>query len=473
MLAEEVVISIVDDDESVRNATRKLISSVGLKAVAFSSAEEFLNAGGQKGSSCLILDLRLPGKSGLELQTELVASGSKVPIIFTSARGDGYARSRALAGGAIDFLQKPFSEQSLFKAIGASVGKPVDVQSESRPRGNYPGRITFDQIVAQSPVMRETLRLARKVAESEVSSVLLQGQSGTGKDLVAKAIHYASRRADYPFVAINCAALPPNLIESELFGHEKGAFTDARTRKEGLLEQDGGGGTIFLDEISEMELNLQAKLLRVLEEGSFRRVGGVKDIPFSSRVIAASNRDLRRETDAGRFRADLYYRLAVIQIDIPPLSDRGDDILLLAHHFIKQFANRRIEGLTSDVVRALTLYEWPGNVRELRNVIEGAIVLEDGNMISTRYLPRDIVPDSRASGDFIKSVNVVDRDGLITLPIAGIPLCEVETSLLRQALARASGNQTRAAELLGLTRDQFRYRMKKLRGANLPRPIGA
>ena len=236
---------------------------------------------------------------------------------------------------------------------------------------------SFDRIIGRSPVMRETVNLARRVANSEVSCVLLQGESGTGKDCLAKAMHFASRRAGAPFIAINCAALPSNLIESELFGHEKGAFTDAKSRKEGLLEQ-ADDGTILLDEIGELDLNLQAKLLRVLEEGFLRRVGGLKDVSFTARVIAASNRDLRKETGEGRFRLDLYYRLAVIKIDISPLRQREDDVLLLAADCLKPLADRmgrsNIRGLSPEVARAFKLYEWPGNVRELRNVIERAIV---------------------------------------------------------------------------------------------------
>jgi DNA-binding NtrC family response regulator len=297
-----------------------------------------------------------------------------------------------------------------------------------------------------------------------VSSVLLQGESGTGKDLVAKAIHYASKHADHSFIAINCAVLPSNLIESELFGYEKGAFTDARARKAGLLEQANGGGTVFLDEISELDINLQAKLLRVLEEGSFRRVGGLKDVSFSARVIAASNRDLKLECGARRFRLDLYYRLAIIQLDIPRLSERGDDVLLLAQHFIdlnNTNGRQKIKGFTPEALTAFRLYDWPGNVRELRNVIERAMILEDGDIISTRYLPREIVPKAEAS--LPRPVSVIDADRTVNLPRQGISLNEVETSLLKQALAQAGGNQTRAADLLGLTRDQFRYRLKKLR----------
>jgi two-component system response regulator AtoC len=332
---------------------------------------------------------------------------------------------------------------------------------------------SFDRIIGRSPVMRETVNLARRVARSEVSCVLLQGESGTGKDCLAKAMHYASKRAGAPFVAINCAALPSNLIESELFGHEKGAFTDAKSRKEGLLEQ-ADGGTILLDEIGELDLNLQAKLLRVFEEGSLRRVGGLKDVPFTARVIAASNRDLKKETDEGRFRLDLYYRLAVIKIDISPLRQREDDVLLLAVDCLKSFADRmgrsNIRGLSPEVARAFKLYEWPGNVRELRNVIERAIVLEDGDVISAGSLPEGILPGIEKTSR-LGRLSLVNTESLFNLPSEGISLEQLETSLLKQALARSAGNQTRAAKLLGLTRDQFRYRWKKFRESNRPRLV--
>lgn len=466
-MADGALISIVDDDDSIRKATKRLIQSVGLRVEDFASAEEFLSSGRPKDSACLILDVRLPGMSGLELQSELATSEVTVPIIFITAHGDNETRAKALNAGAAAFLQKPFTEKSLFKSINSFLVKPIageGLEQLSLPKPSST-RFNFDQIICRSSQMQEVLRLARKVAESEVSSVLLQGESGTGKDLVAKAIHYASKRADYPFIAINCAALPSNLIESELFGYEKGAFTDAKTRKFGLFEQAGSGGTIFLDEISELDISLQAKLLRVLEEGCFRRVGGLKDVPFNARVIAASNRDLKRECESRRFRLDLYYRLAVIQLDIPRLADRADDVLLLAEHFVALNTNNRrprITGFTPEAVRAFRSYEWPGNVRELRNVIERATVLEDEDMITTRYLPRGIVPN--VADESPHGGKVIDEDARVSLPREGISLDQVETSLLKQALAHASGNQTRAADLLGLTRDQFRYRWKKIRG---------
>src|SRR2546425_1020088 len=294
---------------------------------------------------------------------------------------------------------------------------------------------------AESPAMREMLSIARKVAESEVSSVLLQGESGTGKDLVAKAIHYQSNRSEGPFVAINCAALPGTLIESELFGYEKGAFTDAKARKEGLFEQ-AEGGTLFLDEIGELELSLQAKLLRVLEEGAFRRVGGLKDLPLDVRVIAASNRDLKTEGEAGRFRADLFYRLSVIQIDIPPLRERNDDVRVLAEHYISNFKSRlrkNIDSITPETLAAFRNYDWPGNVRELRNVIERAMILEDGDEITPKYLPRGLAGESRA-GIEARGGGRADNN---PLPPKGGALGEGEKCLGRQALGRRGGKRTK------------------------------
>src|SRR6266566_1417652 len=400
-MGDYALISIVDDDQSIRKATKRLIESVGLVVEDFASAEDFLSSGHPQDSACLILDVQLPGISGLELQSLLQASDFRLPIIFITAHSDAHIRIKALKGGAIDFLQKPFTENALFKAINPFVAMPVSSeQLEGQPLQKEKSKsVTFDQIIGASPVLQEMLRLARKVAESEVSSVLLQGESGTGKDLVAKAIHYQSNRADGPFIAINCAAIPGTLIESELFGYEKGAFTDAKTRKEGMFEQ-AEGGTLFLDEIGELELSLQAKLLRVLEEGSFRRVGGLKDLPLDVRVIAASNRDLKTEGEAGRFRADLFYRLSVIQIDIPPLRERGEDVRVLAEHYISNFKRRlrkSIDSITPEALAAFRGYDWPGNVRELRNVIERAMILEDGDEITVQYVPRAVAEGVKQS----------------------------------------------------------------------------
>jgi DNA-binding NtrC family response regulator len=368
----------------------------------------------------------------------------------------------ALRGGAYDFIGKPINLEELRVTIRNAIEARHLRREVEQVRKEREREFNFRQIVGESPAMKKMLSLAAKVAESDVASVLLQGESGTGKDLVAKAIHYGSQRAERPFVAVNCAALPATLIESELFGYEKGAFTDAKARKEGLFEQ-AEGGTLLLDEIGELELSLQAKLLRVLEEGAFRRVGGLKDIPLDVRVLAASNRDLKTESEAGRFRLDLYYRLSVIQIDIPPLRERGDDVLLLSQHYIDTIGSRlkrkgKITGLSPEAREVFRKYQWPGNVRELRNVIERALILEDNDQITTEYLPGGLLMSSRQSA----SITGTDLPAQFVLPAEGIALDDTELSFVRQALERSGGNQTRAAELLGISRDQLRYRLKKL-----------
>jgi two-component system response regulator AtoC len=411
--------------------------------------------------AAVLLDINLPDGSGLDVLRQIRRRQTDAVVIMITANVLVDETIAALRGGAYDFIGKPINLEELQVAIRNGIEASHLRKEVSLFRRERLQQFSFDQIVGQSPTMREMLELAHKVAESEVSSVLLQGESGTGKDLVAKAIHYHSSRANSPFVAINCAALPGTLIESELFGYEKGAFTDAKARKEGLFEQ-AEGGTLFLDEIGELELSLQAKLLRVLEEGSFRRVGGLKDLPLDVRVIAASNRDLRTEGEAGRFRSDLFYRLSVIQIDIPPLRERGDDVRLLAEHYLASFKERlrkNINSISEEALETFSNYEWPGNVRELRNVIERAMILEDGDEISSKYLPRALSEDAQLAAGSADGANEPNR---FRLPPKGVALDEVEMSLVRQAIERSDGNQTKAAGLLGISRDQLRYRLKKL-----------
>jgi DNA-binding NtrC family response regulator len=447
----------VDDEKMIRWSLGEALRGWGYEPIQAETASAGLAAFDADQPAAVLLDINLPDGSGLEVLRQVRHRQADAIVIMITANVLVDETIAALRGGAYDFIGKPINLEELQVAIRNGIEanrlrKEVNLFRRERAQ-----QFSFDQIVGESPVMREMLSLARKVAESEVSSVLLQGESGTGKDLIAKAIHYHSTRAAHPFVAINCAALPGTLIESELFGYEKGAFTDAKARKEGLFEQ-AEGGTLFLDEIGELELSLQAKLLRVLEEGCFRRVGGLKDLPLDVRVIAASNRDLKSEGEAGRFRADLFYRLSVIQIDIPPLRERGDDIRVLAEYYMAGFKSRlrkSIDGIAREALVAFSKYEWPGNVRELRNVIERAMILEDGDEITAKYLPRGLVGDLRIGTEG----GHVD---LVRLPAAGVSLDDVEMSLVRQALERSGGNQTRAAELLDISRDQLRYRMKKL-----------
>jgi len=463
-------ILVVDDEKMIRWSLGEALRGWGYLPIEAETASAALESFEAEQPSAILLDINLPDRSGLDVLRQIRHRQSDAVVIMITANVLVDETIAALRGGAYDFIGKPINLEELQVAIrnGIEAGRlRREVNLFRRERAQ---EFSFDQIVGESPAMREMLALARKVAESEVSSVLLQGESGTGKDLVAKAVHYHSSRSDRPFVAINCAALPGTLIESELFGYEKGAFTDAKARKEGLFEQ-AEGGTLFLDEIGELELSLQAKLLRVLEEGSFRRVGGLRDLPLDVRVVASSNRDLKSESEAGRFRADLFYRLSVIQIDIPPLRERGDDVRVLAEHYMTSFRNRlrkNINSITPEAHAAFRSYEWPGNVRELRNVIERAMILEDGYEITAKYLPRGLSGESiPASGARSDGGGV--REGF-RLPSEGLSLDDVEMSLVRQALEQSGGNQTKAAELLGISRDQLRYRMKKLeelRAANI------
>jgi two-component system, NtrC family, response regulator AtoC len=460
-------ILVVDDDDAIRWALREALQSWGFPSVEAATAAEAVKQFKADGPAAVLLDIDLPDGSGLDVLREIKNDDPEAIVIMITGNVQIENTISALRGGAYDFIAKPIKLEELRVTIRNAIEARRLRREVEQVRKERAREFNFRQIVGDSPVMKKMLGLAAKVAESEVSSVLLQGESGTGKDLVAKAIHYGSQRAELPFVAINCAALPATLIESELFGYEKGAFTDAKARKEGLFEQ-AQGGTLLLDEIGELELSLQAKLLRVLEEGAFRRVGGLKDIPLDVRVLAASNRDLKAESEAGRFRLDLYYRLSIIQIDIPPLRERGDDVLLLSQHYIDTIGARlkrgqKIKGLSPEAKEVFRKYNWPGNVRELRNVIERALILEDSDVITTEYLPGGLISTSR----FSLPGEASQASTRFVLPHEGISLDEAELSFVRQAIERSSGNQTRAAELLGISRDQLRYRLKKLEDARV------
>jgi DNA-binding NtrC family response regulator len=450
------VILVVDDDQVIRWTLSEALQSWGFATVEAGLAAEAVKQFQTELPAGVLLDIDLPDGSGL-----MITGNVKVDSTIS-----------ALRGGAYDFIGKPINLEELRVTLRNAIETRQLRREVAQVRKERAREFNFSQIVGESPAMKKMLGLAAKVAESEVSSVLLQGESGTGKDLVAKAIHYGSQRAEGPFVAVNCAALPATLIESELFGYEKGAFTDAKARKEGLFEQ-AEGGTLLLDEIGELELSLQAKLLRVLEEGAFRRVGGLKDIPLDVRVLAASNRDLKTESEAGRFRLDLYYRLSIIQIDIPPLRERGDDVLLLSQHYIDMIGARlrrnKVNGLSPEVQKVFRNYDWPGNVRELRNVIERALILEDTDKITTEYLPGGLLAPARVAQAVTAGGNAEPMTRFV-LPQEGISLDEAELSFVKQAIERSGGNQTRAAELLGISRDQLRYRLKKLEEAQVASP---
>lgn len=452
-------ILIVDDDRFIRMALAEALRSWDYETLEAGTVAEARTLFAENEPTVALLDIELPDGSGLDVLNEIKEKSPETVAVMITGN-IGVANSvAALRGGAHDFIGKPVKLEELRVTLRNALETRQLRREVRQARVGRSREFSFEQIIGDSPAMERTVELVRRVAASDVASILLKGETGTGKDLFARAIHYTSSRANAPFLAINCAALPANLIESELFGYEKGAFTDAKQRKEGLFEQ-AHGGTIFLDEIGELELGLQAKLLRVLEDGAFRRVGGLRDIPLDVRIVAASNRDLKKESEAGTFRLDLFFRLSVIQIDIPPLRERGDDVLLLARHYIEK-ANRRragveLKGLSPEVTKIFRNYGWTGNVRELRNVIERALILEDGEYVTMAHLPVDMVRD--------QVLDRGNRSGGILLPLEGIALETVEAELARQAYDRTGGNLTKAARLLDISRDQLRYKLKKSGG---------
>ncbi len=455
-------ILVIDDEQMIRWMLRQALIEWNYVPVEAADIQSGLQLFDAEQPALTLLDINFSDSSGLDMLRKIKSRQPDANVITITENGLIENSIAAFRAGAYDVLTKPIDLGKLQIAV-----RNAFQTEKARPKAQKPllspaAKFNFEQIIGESPKIKELISLAEKVAASNVSSILLQGESGTGKDILAKAIHYSSERANNPFVAINCAAIPANLIESELFGYEKGSFTDAKNLKEGLFEQ-ARGGTIFLDEIGEMEFALQSKLLRVLEEGSFRRVGGLKDLPLNACVIAASNRNLREDSETGKFRRDFYFRLSVIEIDVPPLRERGDDVLLLAAHFIKTLERGRYKSeprrLAPETIKVFRQYHWDGNVRELRNAIERAVILEEGEQITLQYLPPKLSRSDNSSVNGSSKLNNYH----IHLPPAGISLESVENSLIEQALQRSQGNVTHAAKILGLSRDQLRYRLKKRR----------
>jgi DNA-binding NtrC family response regulator len=443
---------IIDDDESVRDAVGRLVRSAGWKVQTFASAQDFLASPWASVPSCLILDVRLPGLSGLDLQQRLAKSSAGTSIVFLTGHGDIPTSVRAIKAGALEFLTKPYADEDLIAAIAQGLAlaerqltetrareERLDARIQSAAEGREGGR----PAIGQSTEWKDVLRKATQVASTE-TTVLLEGESGTGKEVVARFIHRASPRKTGPFVAINCAALPDHLLESELFGYERGAFTGALQPKPGQIEL-AANGVLFLDEVTEMSPAAQAKLLRVLQEREFQRLGATRLLKANVRVIAATNRDLRDAVARGAFREDLYYRLQVFDIRLPPLRERTADIPLLVEAFLRDIArsiSRPQPGLTVDAVDALVKYPWPGNVRELRNALERAAILCEGGPITPRHLSLHAEPLAPSSG-----------------PATDLPTAE--RMAIEKALRESDGNKTRTARRLGLTRTQLYVRLRK------------
>ena len=447
---------VVEDEKLLRWSLKERLSREGFEVLEAESGEVAREILRTEHVDLLLLDYRLPDTTGVELLKEIVAALPGVPVILMTAYSTVETAVEAIKLGAHDYINKPFDQDELILTVRKALETSRLRREVLALRRHQEERYGLSSIVGDSPAMKDVFRMVTKVGRSAASTVLITGESGTGKDLVAKAIHFASERAGGPFMNITCSALPENLLESELMGHERGAFTDAKSSKQGLFEL-ASRGSLFLDEIGDMGILLQAKLLRFLEEKTFKRVGGVRDIRVDVRIIAATNRDLAAAVKENRFREDLYYRLKVIPIELPPLRERAGDVPPLARHFIDQF-NRELRkscrGLTEEAMALLKRYPWPGNVRELRNVLERAMILEDKELLDESDLPSELRENAP------HPVEEAGSDGF-RLPQGGYPLERMERDLLVQALERAGGNQTRAARLLSISRDALRYKVKK------------
>jgi len=461
---------IVDDERTLARAVKAFLAESGYEAEVAGDAESALALLDGLRPDVVFTDVRLPGMSGIDLLRRIREFDAAIPVIIMTAHGTIEGAVEAVKLGAFDYLKKPVDLEEL-KLLADRAREQSRREGElSYYRRQAAREEGFGGVVGDSPALRAVLERARQIAAlAETPPVLITGETGTGKGLVARTIHSSGPRATQPFIDVNCTALPGTLMEAELFGYERGAFTDAKESKLGLFEA-AEGGFIFLDEVGDIELSLQGKLLRAIEERTVRRVGGIRDRTINVRILAATNRDLERESQRERFRKDLYFRLAVILLRLPPLRERGEDVLQLAEHYLRQFSakyGRQVRRIDARARDHLLQYPWPGNVRELSHVIERAVLWSQGPVLEVEHLSLTAATEpptangTATSPDAGPSVVPSAVEAAVPFPPPGVDLAQWEKAMIEQALREAGGNQTRAAQRLGISRDTLRYRLKK------------
>ena len=442
---------IVDDEANAREALAELLADEGYETETASDGQKALGKLEPFEPDVILTDLKMPGLDGLGLLEKGRPLAPHSAFVVMTAFGSIETAVEAIKRGAENYLTKPLDMDAVSALVARALERAKLSKEAARLREQVGARLSYHQILGGHPSMQRLLKTVAQVAPSK-ATVLVQGESGTGKELIAAAIHYNSPRRAKSFVRLNCAALAETLLESELFGHERGSFTGATGRREGRFKQ-ADGGTLFLDEVSEMPMSVQVKLLRFLQEREFERVGGNETVAVDVRVVAATNRNLRDAVSSGDFREDLFYRLNVVQLDVPPLRARKSDIPLLAHHFLKKYADenaRDLSGFTDAALRAMMAYPWPGNVRELENAVERAVVLTEGERIDAEHLPTTATSTQDPSN--------------LSMLIPGISLAELEKMAITQTLDAVGGSTAKAAELLGISRRKIQYRLKEWSG---------
>ncbi len=459
-IKDNIYILIVDDKESMRNLLFQTFHDIGFKVDVASSGEEAIDLIGRYNYDIILTDLSMPGKSGMDVLRYVKSVSPETEVVIITAYGTIEIATEAMRLGAHDFVTKPFQLAVLENKI-TKLAKQIKIKNTNRAQTwIHP---SVQHLVGESAQTRQLRQIIARIAPTR-SSVLITGPSGVGKELVARALHEASSRRDEPFVALNCAALAPTLLESELFGHEKGAFTGAASRRIGRFEL-AHKGTLFLDEVGEIDPGVQVKLLRVLQDGEFERVGGTETIKVDVRIVAATNRDLRQAIAQGTFREDFYYRLNVFSIYVPPLKDRPDDIPALVDHFLHQFSmelGKEVYEVDDEIIEIFLKYPWPGNIRELENIMERAVVLATGSQITINEMPYELLKYMESKGSMIS----LHEESSTKMENNDLPLEQhterVEKELILRALEKFHWNKTKAAEQLGIKRTTLQYKIKKL-----------